>query len=136
MLLQLGILAEFKVTGSTGNPTGRPAVAQDLAKLAIFQTAQQQAAKTHSAPGNPPSPGLQTFMVILDNFSTGDKYTLKYTRKYDQGPLGKFLGFVRWPEGVQRPVVLSIVADKRDRARIDTYRDFKLDERDAPESAG
>ncbi len=66
MLENLAIVTEFKATGSTKSSTPRSHVKTDLIKLGVFAKCRGSAS------------ALATYMVILDNSDSSQKFTKEY----------------------------------------------------------
>lgn len=96
LLLQFGIITEFKVTGSTKAGTSFRDVKRDLEKLALFTMARKSAA----AGGIPP---CACYMVILDNHGTdrmrSQYYSERFSAKLDE---------LVWPSEIPAPTVMVI----------------------------
>lgn len=99
LLLQFGIITEFKVTGSTKNRTAFGDIKRDLEKLALFTMARKSAA----AGGSPP---CACYMVILDNHGLGD--STRRRSPYDSEAFAAKLDGMGWPSEIPAPTVMVI----------------------------
>lgn len=117
LLKEFVIISEFKVTGSTLNPTSQKDVLKDIAKLSVFSEAH----KTFGMKNGSILP-LKCYMVVLDNAKNieGD-----FRKSYSKDKIEKMLEQVieDWKDVVPKPCIV-LISPGNHSARVSLLKEF------------
>lgn len=124
-LITQNIISEFKATGSVIDHMQSNHIIKDISKLAVLASAHKNVydiLKIELEKINLDfSPGMQTCMVILDNYNNEPIYASDEKRMYN----GVLRMKDHWPKGITSPFIFVLL--KWDgQAKVDTYIDWKL----------